>query len=253
MALASIGIGGVKVDTLLTTAQCTIGDLLHGEVHVYGGNVEQTMRDVQLTLCTYVHDIDHDGEQLRRLRTLERVRMDTTLHVVPHGHSVVPFVLRIPITAPLSVGDTNMWVRTEAHMMQAIDPMDRDALHIAPHPAQHVVFDALRLLGCALHEVHMEPWQAEPHYRQTFVYIPGGAYKARMKELEVAFCVDASNMDVHVGIDRKTWDFGQFIAHIEGAQDKRDHRSFVLRCPLAPCVRVEDMVRMLHEQIVLRM
>lgn len=49
-ALASFGIGAATVDTVLAHDTYTAGDLVQGNVHIKGGNVEQRIDAIYLSL-----------------------------------------------------------------------------------------------------------------------------------------------------------------------------------------------------------
>ncbi len=57
--LASIGIGSAKVDTKLHESQLSLGERITGVVEVTGGNVDQDIDDIYLSLCaTYTKEVD---------------------------------------------------------------------------------------------------------------------------------------------------------------------------------------------------
>ena len=50
--LASVGIGSAKVDTKLEKSSYEAGEQIKGEVEIYGGNVEQQVNAIYLTIYT---------------------------------------------------------------------------------------------------------------------------------------------------------------------------------------------------------
>ena len=50
--LASLGIGNAKVDTKLQTSKFTAGDVVSGVTEIKGGNVDQQIDTIYLTLYT---------------------------------------------------------------------------------------------------------------------------------------------------------------------------------------------------------
>ncbi|MCL6615609.1 MAG: sporulation protein, partial [Anoxybacillus ayderensis] len=57
--LASIGIGAAKVDTKLHESHLLLGESVTGVVEVTGGNIDQQIDDIYLSLCaTYTKEVD---------------------------------------------------------------------------------------------------------------------------------------------------------------------------------------------------
>ena len=52
--MASVGIGAVKVDTVLNGMVSSPGGILEGVVHVKGGNVDQDIEDITIALMVDV-------------------------------------------------------------------------------------------------------------------------------------------------------------------------------------------------------
>lgn len=55
--LASVGVGGAKVDTKLEKSEFTAGEIMQGVVEVVGGNLEQQIDAIYLTVnTTYIRE-----------------------------------------------------------------------------------------------------------------------------------------------------------------------------------------------------
>ncbi len=211
--LASVGIGAAKVDTRVFNPSVVPGDVLEGEVYIAGGDVAQDIDDIYLKLATeYKREVDdstvYEECVLVNYRLLER------LTIQPKEEMVVPFSLELPYEMPLTLGRTPVYIRTGLDIKTAINPRDRDALEVRPHPLMQRVLEAMERLGFHLHKVDCEyTHHFGGHYPfvQEFEFKPTGNYRNYLDELEVIFRLNPDELEVLLEIDKKARGFAGWL------------------------------------------
>ncbi|GAA6616187.1 sporulation protein [Scytonema sp. NUACC26] len=207
--LASVGIGATKVDTRLFNDSVVPGDLLEGEVHIIGGDVPQNIDDIYLKLATEYKRETEDSTEIEE-HIMVNYRLLERLNIQAKEEFIVPFSLQLPYEMPLTLGGTPVYVRTGLDIKTAINPKDRDALEVRPHPLMHRVFEAVEKLGFHLHKVDCE----YAHYLggvypfvQEFEFRPEGNYRSHLKELEIIFHLSPHELEVLMEIDKRARGF----------------------------------------------
>ena len=128
------------------------------------------------------------------------------------------FPFQLPLDTPVSVGKTKVWVTTGLDIKNAVDPTDKDFLHVKPNRLLEGVLNSISSLGFRLREVECE--QASYRLRQRlpfiqeFEFVPtSGAYRGRLDELELIFLpTSETSADLHFQIDRKARGLGGFLS-----------------------------------------
>ncbi|GLZ38717.1 sporulation protein [Actinokineospora sp. NBRC 105648] len=148
--LASFGAGGAKVDARLLDRTVRPGGVLHGEVQLLGGQVDQEVESLGVTLLARVVD----GEGTADL-PFQNVHLAGRELVRAGARIAVPFEVQLPwetpITSVFGKHLTGMAVGLQTNLDlsgSVVDPQDVDGVPIEPLPAQHRVLDALSRLGC---------------------------------------------------------------------------------------------------------
>ncbi|MCQ6276618.1 sporulation protein [Bacillus sp. V3B] len=215
--LASIGIGAATVDTKLEKDQVVPGEEIKGIVDIRGGNVEQQIDDIYLSINTqYIKE--SDDKKYYATETIERIRLASTLTLAANERREIPFSFQLPLDTPVTVGKTKVWVTTGLDIKNAVDPSDKDFLHVKPNRLLEGVIDSISSLGFRLREVECE--QASRSLRgrlpfiQEFEFVPtSGVFRGRLDELELVFLpTSQTSADLHFQIDRKARGLKGFLS-----------------------------------------
>lgn len=206
--LASVGIGSAKVDTKLESDTVIPGGEIRGVVEIQGGNVEQRIDDIYLTLnTTYIKETD--DKKYTVPAQIDRFRITESFLLMANERKVIPFSFILPPDTPLSVGRTKVWIATGLEIKNAVDPTDKDYLRVVPNQIMDSVLQAINGLGFRLREAECE--QA-PHrlrrrlpFIQEFEFVPSsGPFRGRLDELEITFFpVSAYEIEILMQVDRK--------------------------------------------------
>ena len=214
--LSSIGIGAAKVDTRLAKKSYIVGETIDGEVYIKGGNSEQEIDNIYLTLMAD-YEVEVDDRKVRRTVALEKILLTESFTIGANEEKVMSFQMKIPYEAPATLGRTRLWIQTGLDIKKAIDPKDTDYLEITPHPLVTGFIDAARKLGFRLHQVDSE--KAPSYFKnglpfvQEFEFKPiSGEFARRLDELEAVFQLTENKARVLLQIDRRARGFSSFLA-----------------------------------------
>ncbi|GAB1539740.1 sporulation protein [Scytonema sp. NUACC21] len=207
--LASVGIGAAKVDTRLFNDSVVPGEVLEGEVQIVGGDVAQNIDDIYLKLATEYKRETDDSTYYEEC-VMVNYRLTERFTIQPKEEIVVPFSFQLPYEMPLTLGGTPAYVRTGLDIKTAVNPKDKDALEVKPHPLMHRVLEAVEKLGFHLHKVDCEythHFGGTYPFVQEFEFRPVGEYRNYLDELEIIFNLSPHELEVLMEIDKRARGF----------------------------------------------
>ncbi|WP_394231607.1 sporulation protein [Niallia oryzisoli] len=215
--LASVGIGAATVDTKLERDRVFPGEEIKGVVEIRGGNVEQQIDDIYLSVNTQ-YSKESDDKKYYVTAVIERIRLASGFTVAAKETREIPFSFRLPLETPVSMGKAKVWVATGLDIKNAVDPSDKDYLNVKPSALLDGVLNSITSLGFRLREVECE--QAPYHLRvkspfvQEFEFVPtSGAFRGLLDELELVFLPTSNNTaDLYFQVDRKARGLGGFLS-----------------------------------------
>lgn len=215
--LASIGIGNARVDTKLDRSRLTAGEAVSGNVEVVGGNVEQHIDTIYLTIyTTYIKEMN-DKKYLEKA-AIARFTVSEPFTIGAGETRSIPFRFKLPYTTPITAGKTKIWVQTELDIKLAVDPTDKDFIEVLPSDLASQVMKAINNLGFRRYKSDCEkaPFRiATPHpFIQEFEYrATNPFYRSRLDELEVTFInQSADQIEVLLQIDRRVRGLGSLLS-----------------------------------------
>ena len=214
--LSSIGIGAAKVDTRLAKKSYTVGETIEGEVYIKGGNSDQNIDNIYLTLMTD-YEVEIDDHKVRRSVALDKILLTEPFTIHANEEKMVSFQMKIPYEAPVTMGQTRIWIQTGLDIKNALDPKDTDFLEIKPHSLMTGFLDAARSLGFRLHQVDCE--KAPTYFKNGLPFVQEFEFKAlsgefarKLDELEAVFQLTENEAHVLLQIDRRARGFTSFLA-----------------------------------------
>jgi sporulation-control protein len=221
---ASVGIGSAKVDTKLEKDTLTAGEQVRGVVEIQGGNVDQRVDEIYLSLyTTYVKESDDKKYTVSAM--IDRFRVAESFTIKPNERKELPFSFQLPLDTPISLGRTKIWVQTGLDIKNAVDPTDKDYIKVVPNALISAVFQAVEDLGFRMREADCQ----EASYRlrkrlpfiQEFEFIPtSGPFRGKLDELELVFQPSSNDqMEVFMQVDRRARGLGGFLSESLGTDE----------------------------------
>ncbi|WP_438445846.1 sporulation protein [Gorillibacterium sp. sgz5001074] len=247
--LASIGIGGAKVDTRLEDSRYQPGDEVRGAVYVRGGGIAQEIEGIYLhLLTTYIRE--RDDRKVTYTEAIAKFRVTGALRLQPNEELEIPFAFTLPDYTPSTFDRVRVWIKTGLDIANTVDPGDEDYIEVLPHPHAGMVLEAIESLGFRIRKVENE---YAPRYGrgvpfiQEFEFVPGGPYYGHLDELEATFFPDAGGVEVLLEVDRRARGFMGFLEEALDA-DERMHLVRFTRSELEQgagyvAARLEEVIR----------
>ncbi|MCH1626341.1 sporulation protein [Ferdinandcohnia quinoae] len=205
---SSIGIGSAKVDTKLYQEKFEAGHEVTGIVEVIGGNTEQKIDEIYLSLLTtYVKE--SNDRKFNQQATIEKIRIVESFTIGVDERKEIPFSLKLPYDTPITMGKTKVWIQTGLDIKNALDPSDKDYIGIAPSPIISSILNAVYDLGFSLRKVDCEvapyKFRSRLPFIQEFEFVPtNGAFRGKLDEVELVFFQKSSDtVEVIMEVDRR--------------------------------------------------
>jgi sporulation-control protein len=213
--LASFGQGGAKVDAQLLDHNVRPGGPLRGKVMLVGGQVDQEVQSLGVTLLARVEQGgDRDQVTLADL-PFQNINLAGNAVVRAGQTLTVPFEVQLPwetpITTVLGKHLTGMAIGLQTMLDlggSVVDPQDIDAVAIEPLPAQHRILDAFARLGFQFRAGGLEQNkitgldQQLPFY-QEIRFAPSPAFAQAFFEVAVTFLATSAGMQVVLDVQKK--------------------------------------------------
>ena len=233
--LASFGIGSAKVDSVLQQEVLYPGEKVNVTIHVYGGSTAQEIDNIEMKLyCRYIKEVpanqdrdEHNSGHMRRMPTSYTLAHWT----LPYAFTIEPGETRdfeveldVPWNAPVTIGDSKVWLETGLNIALAKDPSDTDILTVRPDPLLDGIFTALEEQGLRIRQVECEAVEGfELPFVQEFEFVPTtGPFHGRWRELEMVAYRSDDELQMWFEIDRhREGARGMLASLLGGGQLKR--------------------------------
>ncbi|MBA2875408.1 sporulation protein [Thermaerobacillus caldiproteolyticus] len=204
--LARVGIGAAIVDTKLLSERLMIGDEVEGIVEITGGNTEQAIDHIYLSLyATYTVEVDDRKTTSHALIGKWKITEPFTIGI--HEQKKIPFRFTLPLDTPITVGKTKVWLHTGLDMKYALDPNDQDYIRVEPTPVMNAVLASMEDMGFRLREAECKKAVSAKRlpFVQEFEYVPKtGLFRERLDEVEIMFAsISKDEVIVYMQIDRR--------------------------------------------------
>ncbi len=211
--ISSLGLQGVKVDTILHTPVLQAGQTLQGEIHFQGASSNKNINGIYLNLMTTAEVEAEDHESSQAL-CLARWHVSGAFELQAHQVQRFPFQLQLPYETPITevacrYNATRLWLHTHLDVDWGLDANDRDYIKVTPTPAMNAFLQAMQHCGYQLHSVDVEKGQLRGHHFHSTL----GCYQelefkpiqflSGINEVEVSFVAQAEQTHVLLEIDRK--------------------------------------------------
>lgn len=219
--LSSVGIGAAKVDTVLFKNQFTQGETIEGVVTIQGGDVEQKIDDIYVSIETH-----YKGEDTTEVGTLSKHQLAQSFVIAANEKREFPFSMQLPFHTPVTMGNTKVWLQTGLDIKSAIDPSDQDHIQVFPSELLNALFVAIEQLGFTTRQIETQkaPYHLQhiTYIAQQFEYVPySGPFQGKLDEFEIVPIVQANQVTVFMEIDRRARNLGGLFAEMLDTDETR--------------------------------
>lgn len=211
--LASVGIGGATVDTVLQTENLKPNAEFQADIVIRGGDTEQTLSGLELRLMTEAKREGEEGTTWEPV-ILDRWALHEEMTVAAHEEIIIPFTATLPTETPITEiqaqkHQSHVWLETGLSIDMARDASDKDYLAIAPTPVIHMVLSAMDHCGYKLAKADVEVgylnganFSSHSGIYQELEYKPKGM-GIFTKEVELSFITEDDHTHILMERDRR--------------------------------------------------
>lgn len=214
--LASFGQGGAKVDARLLDRSVRPGGTLRGEVLLVGGQVDQEVDALAVTLLARVESGGDNGKPPEVVDLpFQNVHLAGRELIRAGAQITVPFEVQMPWETPITTvfGKhlTGMAVGLQTNLNLAstmVDPQDVDAVSIEPLPAQHRILDAMSRLGFEFRSADLERNRLDGvdqqlPFLQEIHFGPSRNFAGGFNQVSVSFLARPRDVQVVLDVNKK--------------------------------------------------
>lgn len=209
------GIGGTKVDTVVSDKSIYPGGRIEGIVNIYGGQINQDIKNVIIDVKT-----NYEKEYDNKTTTVETIVQRFLLNVdrVIYSEEIIslPFSFILDYNCPITKGKSKVWLSTRLDIDNAIDSMDTDLLTIKPSKEMDNVLDCIKDMGFKLKStknIFDNHRLSKYKYVQEFEFMPMSIpFKGKLDELEVVVLASNNGLSIILEVDRKVRSLSSFIS-----------------------------------------
>jgi len=211
--LASVGIGGAKVDTILNTEMLCPGDNFEATIVIKGGGTEQDISGLDLALMTRVK-VERDDTEMVVNRTLCQWHISDHFTLQADEIREIPFKGRLPLETPISANgarhnQTKVWIATGLNIDMALDASDKDPVNVIATSTQNKVLQGMDDCGYSLVKADVEDGMVRAqNFRsslgcyQELEYRPNRFALFGLNEVEVTFVPTEHQTHILFELDR---------------------------------------------------
>lgn len=215
-AMANVlGIGGTKVDTVLSRDTITQGEKMDGVINIYGGEIEQEIKNVYICVNTK-YEKEVDDKKVNMVDTIQKFEIDINTIVKPKEEIAIPFSFNLDMNCPISKGSSKIWISTILDIKSAVDDSDGDGIVVLPNKYTNTVLEAFNALGFktkSIKNIYDKRRISKNKFVQEFEYMPTfGDFRSRLDELEVSFVFTSNEVKLLIEVDRRVRGLGSLIS-----------------------------------------
>jgi sporulation-control protein len=128
--LSSIGIGHVKVDTIVHKTEISPGDSIEGEVVLVGGMADQPINEIHLLLLEKYEEDKKDSDFSYHEKDLDTIILDKIGTIRAGEEKRISFIFPTSSDHPKTTDANKTILRTTVDIPQAVDPTDEDSIYV---------------------------------------------------------------------------------------------------------------------------
>ncbi|MEW9502995.1 sporulation protein [Jeotgalibacillus marinus] len=127
---SSIGFGGVEVDTNIDRNTFSPGETVKGTMHVKGGNADQEINGIKLTLFVTHNEVREDSDLSYYDEELTQVILKDLTKIKAKEEKKLPFQIQLKNNHPKTGENVESFIQTKLLVINGVDPADKDIIII---------------------------------------------------------------------------------------------------------------------------
>lgn len=219
---SALGVGATKIDTIVHTRNIMPGYEIQGICKIYGGKIEQYIREIAIKVYTsYEKEINDKSINVNECIQTYKLRVDK--NISPKEVHEVDFSFTLSNKVPVTLQKSKVWLSTNLDIENGIDSSDKDYLKVDYTDCMRNVIDAIMELGFSLKEVENEYSKTKLNgfnFVQEFEFVPNvGEFRGKLDELELVFLPTDYYVELAFQVDRKVRGIKSFFSECVGLDE----------------------------------
>ncbi|MFA0789846.1 sporulation protein [Microbulbifer echini] len=148
------------MDTVLESSSVFQGEVIRGDIHILGGDVEQAIEAISVKVCTQVKVETDSGINYSDF-VLDAVQVVDTFTIGVGENRKLRFEIKLNDEVPITVlrarkNQCRVWLETALDIDFALDPKDRNYLEVNPLPVVADIIAMIEQSGFSLVKTDVE-------------------------------------------------------------------------------------------------
>lgn len=128
---SSIGYEGAEVNTYIQSTSYTPGETIKGTICVTGGQSDQEIKGIELTLfVTHNDKVRDDSDFSYYDEEITQVVIKEMKSIKAEDKTEIPFEIKLSANHPLSTDKDETFIQTKVLVLNGVDPKDKDIIQI---------------------------------------------------------------------------------------------------------------------------
>lgn len=183
--LTKFGSDGGHVDLVLEGDHYQLGDLVTGEIHVYGGSNPCKVRSIDVFFMMKVLVQEEQKE-----RAIMVIPCESSFWIYPDERKVFPFTFQLPHDLLVSSETVSYYFMTELELADRTRYKDRDEITIHAPEWVQLLLQAFQQLGFQEHS-HSRQFNG---YEQEFLLFPSILFRDQIREVRLTVALEEDGL-----------------------------------------------------------
>lgn len=193
-------VGNAKVDAYVTQSKIKQGSTLSGEVYIVGGEAEQEINGVYISVMTSVL-VEENGKKSIQDVEIQRFKASEGFTISPKEKKSIPFSFILSPETPMTVKRIEVWLKTMLDVPFECNPRDKDYIHVLGTEAAEKILSAVQQLDFAIKKVtNLKSRRTYNGVIQEFEFYAGGEFKKHFSEMELVLLSDGSGTTAYIEV-----------------------------------------------------
>lgn len=200
---ASAGTGNAKVGLYVAKAKVSQGDWVSGQVHVFGGEAEQKIDGVTISVMTAVFVKEGERKYMQD-EEIQKHRLTDSFTIAPKEERTFPFSLKLSPETPMTIHKVDVWLKTVLETEKAPAASDEHDIHVMGTEAAEKILTAMQKLDFLLKKVvNIRSDLTHSGVVQELEFYPNQKFKRHFNVLELALISDNTGTTAYIKLVRE--------------------------------------------------
>jgi len=200
---ASAGTGNVKIGLHLLKAKVRQGDLVSGQVYVIGGEAEQKIDEVTISVMTTV-SVNEGERKVMQDAEIQNYSLTNSFRLLPKEERTVPFSLKLSPETPMTIHKVDVWMKTALKTERGKEVVDEHDIHVVGTEAAEKILTALHELDFPLKKAaNIRSDLTHSGVVQELEFFPSHKFERHFTILHLALISDSVGTTAYIKLVRE--------------------------------------------------